>query len=70
MNKKIEDLLLNPRPGSKVADAEEFGIDLSLSVVNLRLTPQQRIEKLQGAMKFHDEVRRQGEAARRHRKER
>ena len=36
--------LLNPRPGSKIAAAAEYGIDLSQLVVNLRLTPAERIK--------------------------
>ena len=64
MNQKIEDLLLNPRPGSKAAAAKEFGIDLTLLVENLRLSPHERLNKLQGAMKFHDRIKRAGEARR------
>jgi len=50
MKRTIEEKLLNPRPGSKVAAAKEFGIDLTLLLVNLRLTPEQRLEKLQQAV--------------------
>jgi hypothetical protein len=46
-----EEKLLDPRPGSKVAAARDFGIDLSLTASMLRLTPQQRIDHLQAAMK-------------------
>lgn len=53
-----EEKLLNPRPGSKIAAAKEFGIDLTLVVENLRLTPQQRLEKLQAAMISMDKLRR------------
>ncbi len=55
-----EEKLLNPRPGSKIAEAVRYGLDLTLVVENLRLTPQQRLENLQGAMisleKFQHEV--------------
>ncbi len=47
-----EEKLLNPRPGSKIASAQKFGIDLTLIVGNLRKTPQQRIDDLQSAMRF------------------
>lgn len=47
LNPKVEEWLLNPPPGSKAAAANEFGIDLTLLIRNLRLTPQQRAEKLQ-----------------------
>lgn len=46
--------LIDPKPGTKAAAARDFGIDLSLTVSNLRLTPEERIKKLdrfQAAMK-------------------
>jgi hypothetical protein len=53
-----EERLLDPAPGSKIADARDFGIDLTLIVENRRLTAEQRIEKLQQAMSGLDELRR------------
>ena len=50
MKRTPEEKLLNPRPGSKIAAAKEFGIDLTLLVENLRLTPDQRVKNLQQAM--------------------
>jgi hypothetical protein len=41
-----EDYFLNPPPGSAAARAVEFGIDLTLTLENLRLTPEERIRKL------------------------
>lgn len=38
-----EEKLLNPRPGSKIAEARDYGIDLTLLVSNLRLTPEERL---------------------------
>jgi hypothetical protein len=64
MKRSLEDKLLNPRPGSKAAAAKEFGIDLTLLLVNLRLTPEQRLEKLQQAADGLEEIR---EAARKSR---
>lgn len=52
-----EEKLLNPRPGSKIAAAKEFGIDLTLVVGSLRLTPEKRLEKLQQAMESFEEIR-------------
>ena len=46
MSKAGEDYFLNPPPGSAAARAVEFGIDLTLTLENLRLTPEQRIGKL------------------------
>ena len=38
--------LIDPKPGTKAAVARDFGIDLSLTVSNLRLTPEERIRQL------------------------
>jgi hypothetical protein len=38
--------LIDPKPGTKAAAARDFGIDLSLTVSNLRLTPEERITRL------------------------
>ncbi|HMG76836.1 MAG TPA: hypothetical protein VK582_25415 [Pyrinomonadaceae bacterium] len=38
--------LIDPKPGTAAAAARDFGIDLSLTVSNLRLTPEQRIKQL------------------------
>jgi hypothetical protein len=46
LDKEVEDYFLNPPPGSAAARAVEFGIDLTLTLENLRLTPEQRIRKL------------------------
>lgn len=50
MKRTVEEKLLNPVPGSEIAAAKEFGIDLTLLVENLRLTPDQRVRNLQKAM--------------------
>ena len=41
-----EMLLIDPKPGTAAAAARDFGIDLSLTVSNLRLTPEERIRRL------------------------
>jgi hypothetical protein len=46
MRAPIEDYFLNPPQGSAAARAADFGIDLTLTVGNLRLTPEERIRKL------------------------
>lgn len=38
--------LIEPKPGTAAARARDFGVDLSLTVGNLRLTPEERIRKL------------------------
>jgi hypothetical protein len=46
MSPEEEDYFLNPPPGSAAARAVEFGIDLTLTLENLRLSPEDRIRKL------------------------
>ena len=46
ITREDEDYFLNPPPGSAAARAVEFGIDLTLTLENLRLTPEERIRKL------------------------
>jgi len=46
MHTSIEDYFLHPPFGSAAARAAQFGIDLTLTLGNLRLTPEERIRKL------------------------
>ena len=46
MDAQFEDYFLNPPHDSAAARATEFGIDLTLTLENLRLTPEERIRKL------------------------
>lgn len=46
MRADVENYFLNPPPGSAAARASEFGTDLTLTIQNLRLTPEERIRKL------------------------
>ncbi len=41
-----EDRLRCPRPGSRIAEAREHGVDLTLLIENLRLTPAQRATRM------------------------
>ena len=43
---EAERRLIEPKPGTAAARARDFGIDLSLTVSNLRLTPEERIKRL------------------------
>ncbi len=54
---KAERMVLNPEPGSKIADAIEFGIDLSLVLERLKQTPDQRLRDLQRSMKQLENIR-------------
>ncbi|MGH9509387.1 MAG: hypothetical protein ACRD2M_05580 [Terriglobales bacterium] len=55
---RLLELVRNPPPGSKIAEAKEFGIDLTLNVRRLGLTPTERLKELQSFNRFLDEVRR------------
>ena len=43
--------LLHPAPGSRIEAARKYGIDLTLLVEQLRLTPAERARKLERASK-------------------
>jgi hypothetical protein len=47
-----------------VVEAYKKNVDRTLLRENLKLTPQQRIEKLMALQRFADELRRAGKAAR------
>jgi hypothetical protein len=51
------ELINNPPPGSKLAEAKEFGIDLTLLVSNLNLSVGDRLRKLQAVAAFMEKVR-------------
>ncbi len=57
-----EEKLLNPRPGSKIAEARDFGLDLTMLVENLRYSPAERIKRNDQAansmLKFEEAMRR------------
>lgn len=44
---RAEDCLLHPAPGSRIEAARNHGIDLTLLVEQLRLTPAERARKLE-----------------------
>jgi len=43
---EAERWLIEPKPGTAAARARDFGVDLSLTVSNLRLTPEERVRQL------------------------
>ncbi len=57
MSRSIEDQLLDPRPDSAAAAARDFGVDLTLLIRRLKLTPQERLNELQRAMRALEEAR-------------
>lgn len=49
--------LRNPAPGSRIEAAKQFGIDLTLLIEQLRLSPEQRVLKLERASTVLEKVR-------------
>lgn len=50
-------LIADPPPGSKIEAARDFGVDLTLLVQNLALTPDERVRKMESAMRFAEQLR-------------
>ena len=46
---RAEERLRNPAPGSRIEAAKNYGIDLTLLIEQLRLTPAERGRKLEDA---------------------
>jgi hypothetical protein len=61
MNKSPREKLLDPTPGGKIAEARDFGIDLTMLAENLRYTPAERIKRndqaVNSMLKFEEAVR-------------
>jgi hypothetical protein len=49
--------LRNPAPGSRIEAAQKYGIDLTLLIEQLRLTPDQRVRTLEAATKSLKSIR-------------
>jgi hypothetical protein len=54
---RAEDCLLHPPPGSRSEAARNHGIDLTLLIEQLRLTPAERAKKLELASMVLESVR-------------
>jgi hypothetical protein len=52
-----EERLRHPQPGSRIWEAERFGVDLSLLIENLRLTPAERVSRMHDIIAIMDEAR-------------
>ncbi|MCY3681875.1 MAG: hypothetical protein OXH16_10780 [Gemmatimonadetes bacterium] len=57
MESPAEERLRNPPPDSAIARARDFGIDLTLLIERLRLTPEERVLRLQREMVAFDQIR-------------
>ena len=54
---RAEAALLHPAPGSRIESAGNYGIDLTLLVEQLRLTPAERARKLERTVSALKQVR-------------
>ena len=54
---QAEHKLLHPIPGSRIEAAQRFGVDLTMLVERLRLTPEKRLEDLERVMTDLEEMR-------------
>ena len=59
---RAERCLLHPAPGSRIEAARNHGVDMTLLVEQLRLTPAERAKKLEAASLVLDQVRGIGRA--------
>ncbi len=55
---RLIELITHPPAGTKVAAARDFGIDLTLLVRKLELTPTARLQELAAAQDFVRQLRR------------
>lgn len=51
------ELINNPPPGSKIEAAKKHGIDLTLNLRSLTLTPTERAQEMQAALQFLEDLR-------------
>jgi len=52
-----EERLRHPRPGSRIEAAQKFGIDLTLLIEKLRLSPAERVRRMHDAANAAEQVR-------------
>ncbi len=60
---RLTELIVEPPPGSKLAAAKEYGIDLTLLIESLELTPTERLRQLAKAQPLMEELRRARKAS-------
>jgi len=60
-HERLFELFNNPPQGSKIAAAKEFGIDLTLTLRRLTMTPAERLEEMEGALAFVEDLRKAAE---------
>ena len=61
---RLLELVANPPPGSKIEAAKQYGVDVSLNVGSLLLSPTERVRDMEGALRLVEELRRAGQRVR------
>jgi hypothetical protein len=56
--KRLYDLVMNPPPGSQIEAAKEYGVDLTLILENLAMTPNERVQAMTNALRLVEELER------------
>lgn len=56
--RRLYELVMNPPPGSEIEAAKEYGVDLSLNLRSLAMTPAERVRAMQDALEFMDALQR------------
>lgn len=56
-HERLYELVTNPPAGSKMEAAKEYGVDLSLTLHSLTLTPDERVREMERALRFAEDLR-------------
>ena len=56
-HERLYALVQNPPPGSKMEAAKVYGVDLTLKLRRLLLTPTERAREMEGALRFVEQLR-------------
>jgi predicted nucleotidyltransferase len=62
-HERLFELITNPPPGSEIEAAKRFGVDLTLLLRNLTLTPDERVKEMENALSFAENLRKPGSSA-------
>jgi len=56
-HERLYAMVLDPPPGSKMEAARKYGVDLTLNLGRLLLTPTERAREMEGALRFVQKYR-------------
>lgn len=56
--KRLYELVQNPPPGSKIEAAKQYGVDLTLNLRRLAMTPTERVQEMEAALELVHELQR------------